>query len=124
MRVIDNKISTLISRGLKGEAFDRRLSKRDRVVSDGTGKVRVILWNTEIATFDAQADEIIVKNGSYQTVTTKSRINAMLYGWAKGNPSISQRKWVWYLDEVCPLTKDRKSQKFQGVASFPLKAWR
>jgi len=124
MRVIDSKISTLISRGLKGEAFDRRLSKRDRVVSDGTGKVRVILWNTEIATFDAQVDEITVKSGSYQTVTTKSRINAMLYGWAKGNPSISQRKWVWYLDEVCPLTKDRKSKEFQGVARFPLKVWR
>ena len=120
MRVIDSKISTLISRGLKGEAFDRRLSKRDRVVSDGTGKVRVILWNTEIATFDAQVDEITVKSGSYQTVTTKSRINAMLYGWAKGNPSISQRKWVWYIDEVCPLTKDRKSKEFQGVARFPL----
>jgi hypothetical protein len=124
MRVIDSKISTLISRGLKGEAFDRRLSKRDRVVSDGTGKVRVILWNTEIATFDAQVDEITVKSGSYQTVTTKSRINAMLYGWAKGNPSISQRKWVWYIDEVCPLTKDRKSKEFQGVARFPLKVWR
>jgi hypothetical protein len=124
MRVIDSKISTLISRGLKGEAFDRRLSKRDRVVSDGNGKVRVILWNTEIATFDAQVDEITVKSGSYQTVTTKSRINAMLYGWAKGNPSISQRKWVWYIDEVCPLTKDRKSKEFQGVARFPLKVWR
>jgi len=124
MRVIDNKISTLISRGLNGEAFDRRLSKRDRVVSDGNGKVRVILWNTEIATFDAQVDEITVKSGSYQTVTTKSRINAMLYGWAKGNPSISQRKWVWYIDEVCPLTKDRKSKEFQGVARFPLKVWR
>jgi len=124
MRVIDNKISAMILKGLKGEAFDRRLSKRDRVVSDGSGKVRVILWNTEIATFDAQADEIIVKNGSYQTVTTKSRINAMLYGWAKGNPSISQRNWVWYLDTVCPLTKDQKSQEFQGVASFPLKVWR
>jgi len=124
MRVIDNKISAMILKGLKGEAFDRKLSKRDRVVSDGSGKVRVILWNTEIATFDAQADEIIVKNGSYQTVTTKSRINAMLYGWAKGNPSISQRKWVWYLDTVCPLTKDQKSQEFQGVASFPLKVWR
>jgi len=124
MRVIDSKISTLISRGLKGEAFDRRLSKRDRVVSDGTGKVRVILWNTEIAEFDPYVNEIIVKDGGYQTVTTKSRINALLYGWAKGNPSISQRKWVWHLDTVCPLTKDRKSQEFQGVARFPLKVWR
>ena len=124
MRVIDSKISTLISRGLDGEAFDRRLSKRDRVVSDGTGKVRVILWKTEIAEFDPYVNEIIVKDGGYQTVTTKSRINALLYGWAKGNPSISQRKWVWHLDTVCPLTKDRKSQEFQGVARFPLKVWR
>ena len=124
MRVIDNKISALILKGLEGKAFDRKLSKRDRVVSDGTGKVSVFLWKTEIAEFDPYVNEIIVKDGGYQTVTTKSRINAMLSGWAQNNPSISQRKWVWYLDTVCPLTKDRKSQEFQGVARFPLKIWR
>ena len=124
MRVIDNKISAMILRGLDGEAFDRRLSKRDRVVSDGTGHVAVFLWETKIAHFNAQGNEIIVKDGGYQTVTTKSRINALLYGWARHNPSISQRNWVWYLDTVCPLTKDRKEQEFQGVASFPLKIWR
>ena len=124
MRVIDNKISALILKGLEGEAFDRRLSKRDRVVSDGTGQVSVFLWDTQIALVDAQSDEIIVKNGDHNTTTTKSRINAMLYGWARHNPSISQRNWVWYLNTVCPLTKDRKSQEFQGVASFPLKIWR
>ena len=124
MRVIDNKISALILKGLNGEAFDRRLSKRDRVVSDGTGKVSVFLWKTEIAEFDPYVNEIIVKDGGYQTVTTKSRINALLYGWARHNPSISQRNWVWYLNTVCPLTKDRKSQEFQGVARFPLKIWR
>ena len=124
MRVIDNKISALILKGLEGEAFDRKLSKRDRVVSDGTGKVSVFLWKTEIAEFDPYVNEIIVKDGGYQTVTTKSRINALLYGWARNNPSISQRNWVWYLNTVCPLTKDQKSQEFQGVARFPLKIWR
>jgi hypothetical protein len=124
MRVIDNKISAMILKGLNKEKFDRKLSKRDRVVSDGHGKVRVILWNTEIAVLDAQTDEIIVKSGGFQTVTTKSRMNALLYGWARNNPSISQRNWVWYLNTVCPLTKDRKEQEFQGVASFPLKIWR
>ena len=124
MRVIDNKISALILKGLEGEAFDRKLSKRDRVVSDGTGKVSVFLWKTEIAEFDPYVNEIIVKDGGHQTVTTKSRINALLSGWARHNPSISQRKWVWHLNTVCPLTKDRKSQEFQGVARFPLKIWR
>ena len=124
MRVIDNKISALILKGLEGEAFDRKLSKRDRVVSDGSGHVAVFLWETKIAHFNAQGNEIIVKNGGHNTTTTKSRINALLSGWARHNPSISQRKWVWYLDTVCPLTKDRKSQEFQGFARFPLKIWR
>ena len=124
MRVIDSKISAMILKGLKKEKFDRKLSKRDRVVSDGTGKVSVFLWKTEIAEFDPYVNEIIVKDGGYQTVTTKSRINAMLSEWAQGNPGISQRKWVWYIDEVCPLTRDRKSKEFQGVASFPMKHWR
>ena len=124
MRVIDNKMSAMILKGLNGEAFDRRLSKRDRVVSDGSGHVAVFLWNTKIAHFSAQGNEIIVKNGGHTSPTTKSRINALLSGWAQNNPSISQRKWVWYLNTVCPLTKDWKSQEFQGVASFPLKIWR
>ena len=124
MRVIDSKISAMILKGLKKEKFDRKLSKRDRVVSDGTGKVSVFLWKTEIAEFDPYVNEIIVKDGGYQTVTTKSRINAMLSGWAQGNPGISQRKWVWYIDEGCPLTRDRKSKEFQGVAAFPLKIWK
>ena len=124
MRVIDSKISAMILKGLNKEKFDRKLSKRDRVVSDGTGKVSVFLWKTEIAEFDPYVDEIIVKDGGHQTVTTKSRINAMLSEWAQGNPGISQRKWVWYIDEVCPLTRDRKSKEFQGVAAFPLKVWK
>ena len=124
MRVIDSKISAMILKGLKKEKFDRKLSKRDRVVSDGTGKVSVFLWKTEIAEFDPYVNEIIVKDGGHQTVTTKSRINAMLSEWAQGNPGISQRKWVWYIDEVCPLTRDRKSKEFQGVAAFPLKVWK
>ena len=124
MRVIDSKISAMITKGLNKEKFDRKLSKRDRVVSDGTGKVSVFLWKTEIAEFDPYVNEIIVKDGGHQTVTTKSRINAMLSGWAQGNPGISQRKWVWYIDEVCPLTRDRKSKEFQGLAKFPLKVWK
>mgnify|MGYP003678485858 CR=1 FL=1 len=107
MRVIDNKISAMITKGLNKEKFDRKLSKRDRVVSDGHGKVRVILWNTEIAVLDAQTDEIIVKNGGFESVTTKSRM-----------------KWVWYIDERCPLTRDRKTKEFQGLAAFPLKIWK
>ena len=124
MRVIDSKISAMITKGLDKEKFDRKLSKRDRVVSDGTGKVSVFLWKTEIAEFDPYVNEIIVKDGGYQTVTTKSRINSMLSEWAQGNSSISQRKWVWYIDEVCPLTFDRKSKEFQGLAKFPLKIWK
>ena len=123
-RVIDNRISAMILEGLEGKAFNRKLTKRDRVVSDGNGKVSVFLWNTEICQIDAQANKITVKSGGFETVTTKSRINALLYGWAKGNPAISQRNWVWYLGTICLLTKDERTVEFRGVASFPLKYWR
>ena len=124
MRVIDKKISAMITKGLNGKAFDRKITKRDRVVSNGEGQVSVFLWGTEIASFDAKANEIVVKSGGYRTVTTKSRMNALLWDWAQGNPSISQQKWVWYVWTTCPLTKDLKSKEFQGVARFPLKVWR
>ena len=69
------------------------LSKRD-VVSRQNGSVYVYLWNTPIAT--VAKDEITLKTGGYRSVTTKSRLNAVL-ALAKGRWRIFQKDYAWFL---------------------------
>ena len=124
MRVIEKKINEMISEGLKGKQFDRKLSKRDRVVSDGKGKVRVFLWDSEVASFDAEANEMIVDSCGFRTNTTKSRLNSLLWDWARGNPSIYQKNFTWFVSKRCPILLEEKSVEFQGVERFRLLVWR
>ena len=124
MRVIEEKINEMISEGLKGKQFDRKLSKRDRVVSDGKGKVRVFLWDSEVASFDAEANEMIVDSCGFRTNTTKSRLNSLLWDWARGSPSIYQKNFTWFVSTRCPILLEEKSVKFQGVERFRLLVWR
>ena len=124
MRVIEEKINEMILEGLKGKQFDRKLSKRDRVVSDGKGKVRVFLWDSEVASFDAEANEMIVDSCRFQTNTTKSRLNSLLWDWARGNPSIYQKNFTWFVSKRCPILLEEKSVEFQGVERFRLLVWR
>jgi len=124
MRVIEKKINEMILEGLKGGQFDRKLSKRDRVVSDGKGKVQVFLWDSEVASFDAEANEMIVDSCGFRTNTTKSRLNSLLWDWARGNPSIYQKNFTWFIATRCPILLEEKSVEFQGVERFPLKFWR
>ena len=69
------------------------LSKRD-VVSRQNGSVYVYLWNTPIAT--VTDSEIVLRSGGYRTVTTKSRLNAVL-ALAKGHWRIFQKDYGWFL---------------------------
>jgi len=121
MRTIENKICALISSGLQGQAFDRKLTKRDQVVSDGQGKVEIFLWGTRVATVDGKARKITVQNGGYQTVTTKSRLNSILWGVTADKPRIYQHKYVWFINVRDPLTNDLISKEFSSGMSFDLR---
>ena len=121
MRVVEEKISDLVREGLKGKEFVRTLSKRDKVVSDGKGEVKVILWNTTIATFDANKNKVKLNSGGYHTTTTKSRLNALIQDWVKDNPYISQKNFQWYTAQQCPLTFDIRYQDFEDNTVYELK---
>lgn len=121
MRTIENKICALISEGLQGKAFDRKLTKRDQVVSNGQGKVEVYLWGSRVATVDGQSRKITVQNGGYQTVTTKSRLNSILWGVTADKPRIYQHKYVWFINVRDPLTNDLITKEFLSGMSFDLR---
>ena len=57
----------------------------------------VVLYNTAIATYDHNLKAVKLNSGGYQTVTTKSRLNAILQGLIVG-ASVFQKNFDWYLN--------------------------
>lgn len=120
MRVIERKICAMVSEGFTGRAFDRRLSKRDRVVSDGKGKVEIYLWGTRVALADQQARKITLETGGHESVTTKSRLNSILWALSVDKPRISQKNFVWYVCNRDPLTNSLISKEFSSGMAFSM----
>ena len=90
MRKIESRILDAIA--------DRRigivkLSKRDYIETN-KDVVNVTLWNTTIAKI--YTDRVVVNSGNWRTVTTKSRLNAILREYC--GTGISQIKGRWYID--------------------------
>jgi hypothetical protein len=81
-----------------GRIFKDGNTEVTRYCEDGFSGFRVKLYNTVIAAWeDGKPDEIVLNHGDWRTVTTKSRINAILdhlYGPAVG---VSQRDGRWFV---------------------------
>lgn len=120
MRTIERKINALVSLGLDGAKFDRKLSKRDQVVSDGQGTVEIYLWGTRVALLQSQVGKITVQTGGHESVTTKSRLNSILWQFAQGKPRISQKNFCWYSVMVDPLTSQQHCKEFESGVSYGL----
>lgn len=88
MRAIEEKIIGTIK---AGKAGSYRLSCRDSVVIT-ENDVRVYLWDNLI--FCKSGDAIRLSSCGWQSVTTKSRLNALL---AEYGLSIVQKNWSWSL---------------------------
>ena len=56
----------------------------------------VVLHRTAIATYDHNTQALKLNTGGWQSVTTKSRLNAILQGLIAG-ASVFQRQFDWYL---------------------------
>ena len=57
----------------------------------------VVLHRTAIAVYDHNTQALKLNTGGWQTVTTKSRLNAILQGLIAG-ASVFQRDFMWYLN--------------------------
>ena len=63
-----------------------------------TTDVDVFLHGNHIASLDTASNQLTIKDGGWQTVTTKSRLNALLDEFAP-SMGIFQKDWVWYLSD-------------------------
>ena len=63
-----------------------------------TTDVDVFLHGNHIASLDTATHRLTIKDGGWQSVTTKSRLNALLDEFAP-SMGIFQKDWVWYLSD-------------------------
>ena len=59
---------------------------------------KVFLHGNHIATYNHVTKELTLFDGGYQSVTTKSRLNALCQEFATGC-SVFQRNWNWFLSD-------------------------
>ena len=95
MRKIESQMNSAIRRGVNWA------SGNTGVFSDGNVS-KVYLHGNHIATVTTVADkynkEIHLYDGGYQSNTTKSRLNAILFEFGLGMENVFQKNWDWYVN--------------------------
>jgi len=97
MRKIERDMNTAIR-------YRRNMSKQNTSVKcfknrDGiTTEMDVFLHGNHIASLDTATNQLTIKDGGWQSVTTKSRLNALLDEFVP-SMGIFQKDWVWYLSD-------------------------
>lgn len=96
MRKIERDIVRIaddfVNRGVTGAC---QRTKRDRIEATN-GFANVYLWNTRIAA--VQDEQIALWSGGYRTVTTKSRLNALLQ-LTNSHLYIYQKNFAWFVHD-------------------------
>ena len=75
-----------------GNTSVRCFKNRNGITTD----VDVYLHGNHIASLDTASNALTIKDGGWQSVTTKSRLNALLDEFVP-SMGIFQKDWVWYL---------------------------
>ena len=76
----------------KANTSVRCFKNRNGITTD----VDVFLHGNHIASLDTASNQLTIKDGGWQSVTTKSRLNALLDEFAP-SMGIFQKDWVWYV---------------------------
>ena len=66
---------------------------------------KVFLHGNHIATYDHVNKELSLYDGGWQSVTTKSRLNALLFEFATGF-SVFQKNWDWFVSDFKNVKKE------------------
>ena len=93
MRKIESQMNSAIRRGINWA------SGNTGVFSDGNVS-KVYLHGNHIATLTEVGKynkEIHLFDGGYQSNTTKSRLNAILFEFGLGMEKVFQKNWDWYV---------------------------
>jgi len=122
MRIIEQKLTEIVGDCINDKytkSFSKRLSKRDTVEYDHEGsQVTVFLWNSAIVKVDTKERRMVLSSCSYETNTTKSRLNAFIRQFDGQAGGIYQEKWIWYRWNRCVLTGEDNPVEFNGKYEF------
>ena len=97
MRKIEQEMNSAIR-------YRRNFSKANTSVRcfknrDGiTTEMDVFLHGNHIASLDTATNALTIKDGGWQSVTTKSRLNALLDEFVP-SMGIFQKNWTWFLSD-------------------------
>ena len=78
--------------------YRKNFSSGNTTVRAFRESVDVYLHGNHIASLDTATHKLTIKDGGWQSVTTKSRLNALLDEFAP-SMGIFQKDWVWYLSD-------------------------
>ena len=73
-------------------------SSGNTTVTSTPNEMKVHLHGNHIATLDKITMDLFIFDGGWQSVTTKSRLNAILDEFAHGS-SVFQRNFTWFLSD-------------------------
>jgi hypothetical protein len=102
MRVIERKM-------VEAVRSRKNMRGKNTEVMHGENTTTVFLHKHPIAVFIWSDNTVAVSNCGWQTVTTKSRLNALLRVFT--NNGIHQHRYVWYMDD---------KQEFRNGTRVPL----
>ena len=91
MRKIEQQMSRAIANRTDWSSSNTRVE-----FNDSTNCSSVFLHGHQIATFDHNLKAVKISSCGWQTVTTKSRLNAILSE-VKYGCSVLQKQWNWYV---------------------------
>ena len=89
------KIEQQMNRAIKTKS-DWKLSNTEVEFNDSTNCSSVFLHGHQIATFDHNLKAVKLSSCGWQTVTTKSRLNAILDE-VKWGAKVFQKNWNWFV---------------------------
>ena len=102
MRKIERDMNTAIR-------FRRNMSKQNTMVkcfkTNGvTTDIDVFLHGNHIASLDTATHKLTIKDGGWQSVTTKSRLNALLDEFVP-DMGIFQKNWQWFVSDFLGMAE-------------------
>ena len=100
MRVIETKMNKAIRRRGNFSSGNTRVATGSFFDSKGNycEESKVFLHGNHIATYDHVNRELALFDGGWQTVTTKSRLNALCNEFATGF-GVFQKNWDWFVSD-------------------------
>ena len=105
MRVIETKMNKTIRR--KGNFSNGNTSVQTTSFLNSKDvyceESKVFLHGNHIATYNHVTKELALFDGGWQSVTTKSRLNALCYEFATGF-GVFQKNWEWFVSDYANKT--------------------